>query len=242
MKIKLIKILSVFVFIAGVNLITPAYSAVLDNAKLNNIIYQKVYNEISPVVTNYSNDFKINITGIPKENYSTNDNFIPKVEIISQDNKFQAHMFKRVVIKDSKNSVIKAFPINIQTKVYKNVLVAKENIAYGKEIAQNDVMLQRKEVSGNMDKVITEYKAGMVSARNFQKGSIITKNYLKEKSAVNKNSIVEIIFISKSLRITLQGKALKDGAIGDRIPVRSDKYNKIYTGRVNSENEVIVRI
>ena len=82
----------------------------------------------------------------------------------------------------------------------------------------------------------------MTSARNFQKGAIITNNYLKAKSAVIKNSIVEIVFISNSLKITLQGKALKDGAIGDIIPVRSDKYNKIYTGKINSENEVMVRI
>ena len=35
---------------------------------------------------------------------------------------------------------------------------------------------------------------------------------------------------------------MKDGGIGDTIPVRSDKYNKIYNAKVNSTNEVMVRI
>lgn len=238
---KSFKILILSIF-TGLNIFNSANCATLSNAQLNKIIYSKVYSEISTSLKNYSNDFKINITGIPNESYSTNDNFTPKVEIVSQNTKFQPRLFKRVLIKDSKNNTLKAFPINVQTLVYKNVLIAKENISYGKEIKQSDVTLSRKEVSNYLDKAIFEYKEGMTSSRNFQKGAIIVSNGIKEKSAVSKNSIVEIIFISKSIRITLHGKALKDGAIGDKIPVRSDKYNKIYTGLVNSENEVIVRI
>ena len=44
------------------------------------------------------------------------------------------------------------------------------------------------------------------------------------------------------MNIKLRGKALKEGSIGDTILVRSDKYNKTYTGIVKSENEVMVRI
>ena len=40
----------------------------------------------------------------------------------------------------------------------------------------------------------------------------------------------------------MQGYALKDGAIGEVIPVKSDRYNKTYSAMVNSTNEVIVRI
>ena len=134
------------------------------------------------------------------------------------------------------------FTYHLFPHLYKNVLTAKNPISYGKEITLADVALERKEVSDCLDKVITEYKSGFMSARNFQKGNIIKTNFLKEKSVITKNSIVEIIFISKGLRITLQGKALKDGAIGDLIPVRSEKYNKVYTGKVSSQNEIIVRI
>ncbi len=242
MSKKFTKILISGIILLSTNAFGGAYGAVLDNAKLNKIIYEKVYLQTQNNLKDYSNDFKISITGVPRENYSTSGNFIPKVEVVSQNNNFQPNSYKRVFIKDAGNNVIKAFPINVQTLVYKNVLVAKNPISYGKEIISADVTIERKEISNCLDNVVTEYKSGLVSARNFQKGNVIKTNYLKEKTAVTKNSIVEIIFISKSLRITLQGKALKDGAIGDLIPVRSDKYNKIYTGKVNSQNEIIVRI
>ena len=48
--------------------------------------------------------------------------------------------------------------------------------------------------------------------------------------------------MTRDIMIKLQGRALKDGAIGEKILVRSDKYNKIYSAIVNSANEVTVRI
>ena len=66
---------------------------------------------------------------------------------------------------------------------------------------------------------------------------------IKQKALVLKDSCVDIIFLSsKGLKITLQGKALKEGAMGDTILVRSNKYNKIYNATVSSSNEVTVRI
>jgi len=59
---------------------------------------------------------------------------------------------------------------------------------------------------------------------------------------VLKNSSIDIIFESKNMNIKLRGKALNDGAKGDRILVKSDKYNKTYNAIIKSENEVIVRI
>ena len=83
---------------------------------------------------------------------------------------------------------------------------------------------------------------GIISKRNYQKGNIILSTGTKAKSSILKNSSIDIVFISKGLNIKLRGKALKDGAIGETILVKSDKYNKTYTATVKSENEVIVRI
>ena len=57
-----------------------------------------------------------------------------------------------------------------------------------------------------------------------------------------KNSNIDIVFQSKNLNIKVRGKALKEGALGDKILVRSEKYNKTYTGTIKSANEVVVRI
>lgn len=218
-------------------------ASVLTYEQLVKTINNKVNIEIKQQLLNVSEDFKINITGIPKENYSSNESLMPKVEIISQNLGFIPNSYKRVVIKDSKNNILKTFPINVQTLVYKDVLVASSTIPYNQEIKPDYVTLEKREISKYTGKTLSSLQSGLIASRNFPKGGIILSDYVKTKSVVSKNSIVEIIFLSdKGLKITLRGKAMKDGGIGDTIPVRSDKYNKIYNAKISSFNEVTVRI
>lgn len=218
-------------------------AATLSYQQLVQTINAKVSAEIKQKLNNVSDDFKINITGIPKENYSTNDNNLPKVEIISQNSNFMPNLYKKVIIKDLNNNLLKTFWINVQTSVYKDVLVASSTIPYNEEIKSDYLTLEKREISKYIGKTFSTYQSGLIASRNFQKGNIILSDYVKAKSVVSKNSIVEIIFLSdKGLRITLQGKAMKDGALGDTIPVRSDKYNKVYNAKISSFNEVTVRI
>ena len=218
-------------------------ASVLTAQQVYDAVNKKIYAETKQKLSNISDDFEIKITGIPAEDYKTNDLNPLKIELASQNSTFTPNSFKRVIIKDSKNNIVKAFPINIQTFVYKNVLVANNIIPYNQELKAQNVSTERKEISKYLGKTFSAYQSGLVTSRNFQKGSIILSDYVKPKSVVSKNSIVEIIFLSdKGLRITLQGKALKDGGIGDTIPVRSDKYNKVYNAKISSSNEVMVRI
>ena len=220
-----------------------AFCYTLTNEQLTKIINQNVSNEIKNSVIKYSNDYKINISGIPRDIIQTNEAVCPKIEILSQNSRFQPNLYKRVVIKDSKNNIIKAFPINVQTLVYKNVLVASSTIPYNSEINSKNTVLERREISRYLDKTISDNSKGFVSCRNYSKGSIILSDSIKQKALVLKDSYVDIIFLSNNgLKITLQGKALKEGGMGDTILVRSNKYNKIYNATVSSLNEVTVRI
>lgn len=220
-----------------------AFCYTLTNGQLTKIINAKVSNEIKSYVSKYSDDIKINITGIPTENIVTDETSSPKIEIISQNSRFLPNSFKRVVIKDSKNNLIKAFPVNVQTLVYKNVLVSSAVIPFNSEINSNNTVLEKREISRFLGKTIDENPKGLTSARNYPKGSIILKDSVKQKAAILKDSTVDIVFLSnKGLTIRVQGKALKEGAIGETILVRSNKYNKTYNATVNSSNEVTVRI
>ena len=220
-----------------------AFCYTLTNTELTKIINQNISDEIKSYVLKYSDDYKISISGIPKESILTNETACPKIEILSQGSGFRPNLYKRIVVKDSKNNVIKAFPINVQTLIYKNVLVASAIIPYNTEINAKNTTFERKEISRYLGKTLSNNYTGFVSSRNYSKGSIILSDSIKQKALVSKDSCVDIIFLSsKGLKITLQGKALKEGAMGDTILVRSNKYNKIYNATVSSSNEVTVRI
>lgn len=219
------------------------FGYVLTYEQLNNYLEKQITSEIKQSISQYSNDYKININGIIRENIITNELNPPKIEIISQDNTFKPNLYKRIVIKDSTNKIIKSFPINVQTSIYKNVLVAIDVIPYNKEINSNNTKIEKREISKYLGKTIDSLGQNQIANRNYPKGSIILTSYLKEKSSVLKNSTVDIVFkSSKGLNIKLQGKALSEGAIGDTILVRSEKYNKTYNAKVDSPNQVTVRI
>ena len=217
------------------------YCLTYDN--LNSIIKTKALNEAKKTLSSYNADIKINIQGIVIENIITKDNSIPKVELIGQDSTFNPNSYKRVVVKDGNNNVVRVFNINVHTLVYKDVLVANEQIPFNGEINSKNTILSKKEISRFLGNTYSSYISNSVAKRNFPKGSIILANGVKEKSVIAKNSMVDIVFLSnKGLRIRLQGKALKEGAIGEAIPVRSNTYNKTYNAIVHSSSEVIVRI
>ena len=220
-----------------------AQASILTHEQLSKTLNDRIYNETKQQLSNISDDFQINITGIPNEDYQTSDTDLPKIEIVSQNSNFTTNSYRRVIIKDSKNNTVKAFPINVQTLVYKEILVAGSNIGYNQEVKADNLKIEKREISKYIGKTYSTYKEGLIASRNFQTGSIILSDYVKPKSVVAKNSLVEIIFVSdKGITITVQGKAMKDGAIGDTIPVRSNKYNRIYNAKISSSNEVIVRI
>lgn len=219
-----------------------SFAYVLTPDELKGDLNKKINSQIKEQLKNYSSDYKIKISGIPNENIITQENNKPKIEIISQNNNFNQNQYRRILIKSQNGATIKAFPITVQTLVYKDVLVANEQIAYNQEINQANTKLERKEISRLLDKTISKNNINLIATRNYPKGSIINSQYVKSKSIVAKNSMIDIVFQTKGMNIKLKGTALKEGSIGDTILVRSEKYNKTYNGVVLSQNEVMVRI
>lgn len=220
-----------------------AFCYTSSDIELSNSINSILQKEIKSQLKDYSfiKDFKISVSGIPYIGVATTSN--PVIEIQSSTKNFQKNSPKRVIIKDNTGSIVKAFPINVQTQVYADVLVASDVINFNKELTSNNTEIKRCEISNNLDKVLVELKPELIAKRNFQKGSLILADNVKTKAMIQKDSIVDIIFLSSNgLKIKIQGKALKEGALGDTILVRSDQYNKVYNAKVSSTNEVTVRI
>ena len=210
----------------------------LSSDELNKIVLNKINSEAKKQLKN--SEYKIKIQGsIP--DITTNETNMPSIELSSISD-FNPVSYRRITIKDSKGNLIKTVPINVQILVYQNVLIAKENIGYGKNLDSTNTTIEKKEISKYYDKVITQIPKDCRASRNIVKNSIIQKNFVKPKAIIEKNQNVDIVFQGKGVQITLRGKALNEGAMGDTIMVRSEKYNKTYSAHVDSNSKVTVRI
>lgn len=219
-----------------------AFCYVLSKEEIQKTILNRVQNEYKKELSSYSSDFKIEIQGIPNEKIISNETAPLKIQLISQQDGFSPNSYRKVIVRNSKGQILKSFAINVQTKVYSNVLVASKLIGFNQEINSTNTKIERKEITRNLENSFSSLPNNVVSSRNFPQGSIILKEGLKKKALISKNSMVDIKFQSKTLEIKTRGHALKDGSLGDVILVKSDKYNKTYNAIVQSSNEVVVRI
>lgn len=240
MKNKLTKILTV---LFSLLLMCGASQAqTLSEEELRAAIIEKITKQAQKQVDSLGGgEIKVRILNMPQGEITAKDKVEIKVE--SNTNGFLSRDIKRVSVYDGK-TFIKSFPISVNTLVYKEVLCATNPIVREQAISVSNSSVQKMQIGQYLGQTIDKYpKRELVATRNVPKGSPILKNYVKSKPDVLKDSTINIIFKSNdNLKITVDGKALKEGSIGDNIQVKSLKYNKIYQATVSNKNEVTVKI
>ncbi len=210
----------------------------LSDTALRKIVTDKINSEVKDYLGDI--EYKIKIQGVMND-VITNDTVAPLVEISDIDT-FSPVTFRRVTIKDSKGNIVKTIPLNIRILIYQDVLVASDTITYGKSVDNSNTRIEKKEISRYFDKILTYLPDNSIATRTIGQGNIILANSVKRKPIINKNQKVDIVFSGRNVQITLKGKALKEGAKGDIIPVHSDVYNKTYSAMVETNTKVTVGI
>lgn len=141
-------------------------------------------------------------------------------------------------------NVQRVFNAPILVKAYQDVLVAGEVIPREKLLTNTNVVIERREVSNIFSNVLTtkELSKGLYTKKYFAKGELLDARYVKAKPDILRNSPVVVFFNTNNLTVSIDGIALSDGVIGDRITVMNKNYNKVYKGEIIGENKVLVRI
>lgn len=240
MKNKLTKIL--IVLFSLLLICTVCSAQTLSEEEFRAAIIEKITKQAQKQVDSLGGgEVKVRILNMPQGEITTKDKVEIKVE--SNTNGFLSRDIKRVSVYDGK-TFIKSFPISVNTLVFKEVLCATNPIVREQAISISNSSVQKMQIGQYLGQTIDKYPKGeLVATRNVPKGSPILKNYVKSKPDVLKDSTINIIFKSNdNLKITVDGKALKEGSIGDNIQVKSLKYNKIYQATVSNKNEVTVKI
>lgn len=132
-----------------------------------------------------------------------------------------------------------------QTIVYKEVLVARDQIDREQTLTKDCTEVKKVDVSLRANYVLdgSMLDKEIITKKIFQKGEIIDKRFVKMKPDVARNSEVRVFFVSNgSVMITIDGTAMSDGMLGDYINVENKNYKKVYNGKIIGENRVLVNI
>ena len=214
--------------------VIPASKIKVDVARLFENNYKKTVN----------GDVQVKITATPFADLQLPDGRITYKISAGSGDKILPRDVKRVDV--FVNGVFqRTLNLPAQTSVYKDVLVASEQINREQMLTKECTEVKKVDVANRADYVLdgSMLDKEITTKKIFQKGEIIDKRFVKMRPDVARNADVRVFFVSNgSVMISIDGTAMSDGMLGDYINVENKNYKKVYNGKIIGENRVLVNI
>lgn len=213
--------------------VIPASKVKIDVARMYENTYKKTV----------EGDVQVKITATPFADLQLPDGKVT-YKIASGTDKILPRDVKRVDV--FVNGVYnRTLNLPAQTIVYREVLVASEQINREQTLSKECTEVKKVDVSMRADYVLDSSMLDkeITTKKIFQKGEIIDRRFVKMKPDVAKFSDVRVFFVSNgSVMISIDGTAMSDGMLGDYINVENKNYKKVYNGKIIGENKILVNI
>ncbi len=131
-------------------------------------------------------------------------------------------------------------PVTIQ--IYRDILVASQSLPQRRILTNNDIQMERLDINRYTGAYITDPDliVGKQLIRPVQIGRPILANMLKEPLLIRRGELVTLLAKTQTYEVRMAGKALMDGASGDRIRVRNLRSKRIIEGNVARNGTVYV--
>lgn len=134
--------------------------------------------------------------------------------------------------------------VTVRVEVNKNILVAKRRLERGRTISNGDFRLEKRMVSGLHGGYIEnpENAIGSRLKLTLKQGAALSPGQLRRPPAVKRGSQVTILGRAGGIEVRMSGKALSDGARGQRIKVRNNSSSRQIEGTVIARGTVEVTL
>ena len=132
--------------------------------------------------------------------------------------------------------------IPARVRVWKQVAIATRDLQRGERVTANDVRLERRDASLLMGRYYTsiEELIGLEVSRRVAMDRALTATTVAQPKIVRRGESVTMLAGRPGLEVRVRGKALADGAIGDRIAVENVRTRRRLEGVVAAQGLVRV--
>ncbi|MCW7752375.1 flagellar basal body P-ring formation chaperone FlgA [Desulfobotulus sp. H1] len=120
------------------------------------------------------------------------------------------------------------------------VLVATRNLEKDGMIRPEDLRQERRDITGLRGDVLShpDQALGMALRLRVGEGDVLRSDRLIRPPLVRRGDPVRMVVESDNLRVHTSGQALRDGGLGDRIPVENLRTGKVVQGEVMAAGRV----
>ena len=132
--------------------------------------------------------------------------------------------------------------VPMSVNIYKQVVVASDTLPRGTILNARQLKLAKR----NLAKLPQGYYVdpvklvGMKLKRNITSGFPLTPTMVAAPKLIKRGQQVTLISRTSAIRVVMPGKALENGAIGERIRVKNLSSKRVVEGVVNASGEIEV--
>ncbi|WP_018873714.1 flagellar basal body P-ring formation chaperone FlgA [Thioalkalivibrio sp. ALJ16] len=127
---------------------------------------------------------------------------------------------------------------------YAHVLVANRSLPRQHILTAGDLRFQRIETSRHAGSYHEDKSAlvGQQTRRNIRSGQIIGTQHVTQREVVSRGQRVTILAENGSIAIRMQGEALENGTLGDRIRVKNTSSGRVVEGEIQASGHIRVAL
>jgi flagella basal body P-ring formation protein FlgA len=127
---------------------------------------------------------------------------------------------------------------------FDDVVIANRKLTRGQAIQAGDLRLERRDVSrlrrGYFQHIARA--AGKIAERDVARGKVLSPSQIRMPDAITRGSEVSIVANIGGIQARMKGRALRNGVLGERIPVKNISSNRELEARIISAGTVRVDI
>jgi flagellar basal body P-ring formation protein FlgA len=145
-------------------------------------------------------------------------------------------------VADSRSSTLKPFRVSGQVLDMTEATILAADVARGATLRPSDIRIERRPRSdlpaaGMADPAEV---AGRAARSALRAGTVLREQDLVRPALVERNSMVTVIYEAPGLSLSMRGKALAAGALGDSVPVVNPQSKRTVQGTVVGPSKVVV--
>jgi flagella basal body P-ring formation protein FlgA len=116
------------------------------------------------------------------------------------------------------------------------------SVGRGELVGSTDIELQKRRISADIGPIISEIDdiVGKEARRNLSPGNTLNYADLRSPELVRRGDLVTLVSTGSGLKVSMQGKAMANGAAGDRILVTNLSSGKRLEGVVAEDGSVLM--
>jgi len=124
--------------------------------------------------------------------------------------------------------------VPVKIALMESVVISRQPLVRGHTLRADDIMLSEVDVSSVHKAYFTRIEdvIGLRSKRAIASGKTLHAGLLQRAKWVKRGNQVEIVAIIDGLQVRMMGKAMADGARGERIKVKNLTSGRVITGTV----------